>query len=164
MAARYPKGLPARYRDHWARPWTEKARKSLGFRRWLKRNGYLTPHFPTAEAKCKDGTPVPRHLSYGARQHAFQLEKFRHACGDKRLDVLSWYRTPAWNRKVGGASKSQHMTARATDFSRETVERIGRRRFFQVADVIFSNGGVGSYPAGSAHLDSRGFRARWRSY
>lgn len=160
----YPKDLPAKYRRYWREPWLDKARRSLGFRRWLKKHGLLSPHFPTSEARCKDGTRVPRRLAYGARQHAFRLEKFRHACGDKSLNVLSWYRTPAYNRTIGGASKSQHMTARATDFSRETVDRIGRKRFFSVAEAIFSNGGVGDYPSGSAHLDSRGFRARWRSY
>jgi len=163
MAAR-PASLPAKYHDHWDHPWTEKARKTLGFRRWLKKNGYLTPHFPTSDSKCKDGTPVPRWLSYRCRQHAFQLEKFRHAVGDVPLDVLSWYRHRAYNRKIGGASQSKHILAIATDFAKETVDKVGRKRWFQVADVIFANGGVGDYPAGSAHLDSRGYRARWRSF
>lgn len=160
----YPGNLPAKYRDHWAHPWTEGARKSLGFRRWLKRNGYLTPHFRTADSRCHDGTPVPLRMSYACRQHAFRLEKFRHAVGDKPLPVLSWYRTPAYNRKIGGARNSMHMRAIATDFTKATVDSVGRARWFQVADVVFSNGGVGDYPAGSAHLDSRGYRARWRSF
>lgn len=162
--AKVPSGLPAKYRYHWTHPWTEKARKSLGFRRWCKKLGYLSPNFPTRESKCKDGTPVPRHLSYRCRQHAFKLEKFRHACGDKSLPVLSWYRTRAYNRRIGGASQSRHIQADATDFSRQTVESIGRRKFFQVAEAIFAGGGVGDYPSGSAHLDSRGYRARWRSF
>lgn len=159
-----PTSLPAKYRYHWEHPWTEKARKSVGFRRWLKQHGYLSPNFKTAESKCKDGTPVPRRYSYACRQHAFRLEKFRHAVGDRSLPILSWYRTPAYNRKIGGASQSMHMRAIATDFDRSTVDRIGRARWFNTADVIFKDGGVGDYPAGSAHLDSRGYRARWRSF
>lgn len=162
--AQYPKGLPSKYRYHWTHPWTEKARKSVGFRRWCKHNGYLSPHFPTREAHSKDGVKVPRRYSYACRQHAFRLEKFRHAVGDKPLPVLSWYRSPAHNRAVRGARNSMHMRAIATDFDKSVVDRIGRNRWFQVADVIFHNGGVGNYPGGSSHLDSRGYRARWRSF
>ena len=160
----YPNSLPAKYRYHWAHPWTEKARKSLGFRRWLKAHGYLSPNFRTVEAHSKDGVRIPRRYSYVARQHAFRLEKFRHACGDKPMPVLSWYRSPARNSAVGGARNSQHMRAIATDFDQSVVSRIGRERFFRVADVIFARGGVGNYPGGNAHLDSRGYRARWRSF
>lgn len=160
----YPKTLPKRYREHWARPWEEKAKKSLGFRRWLKQQGLMTPHFTVAEYRSKDGRPIPLRLRKGARDHCFNLEKFRHAVGDKRMPILSGYRSPQHNKAVGGASKSQHMSARATDFSKETVEKVGRNRWFATAEAIFSNGGVGDYPGGSSHLDSREYRARWRSF
>jgi hypothetical protein len=160
----YPHGLPRRYRKHWAHPWTSRAKRSPGFRSWLARHGYLSPHFTLREAACHDGTPVPRMLRPGARNHAFNLEKLRHALGGVRMPVLSWYRTPAYNRKIGGATRSQHMTARATDFSKAWVDDIGHARVFNTANIIFSNGGVGEYPGGSAHFDSRGWRARWTSW
>lgn len=156
--------VPSRYRRHWARPWTPQAKRSPGFRLWLSRQGLLTPHFSYADAACKDGTPIPKWMRHRARNHAFNLERFRHAMGDRPLPVLSWYRHPAYNRRIGGASQSRHMKGDATDFSRQTVNGLGRNRWFAIADVIFANGGVGDYPVGSAHLDSRGYRSRWRSF
>lgn len=156
--------VPARYRDHWRRPWTRKAKYSPGFRLWLASKGRLSPHFTYAEAACNDGTPVPRHLRARARNHAFNLERFRHELGDVDLVPLSWYRPRAYNTRIGGARDSRHIRGDATDFSRQTVDRIGRRRWNAAAEKVFRNGGVGDYPSGSTHLDSRGSRARWRSF
>lgn len=153
--------IPAKYRDHWRRPWTRKAKFSPGFRLWLHRHKRLSPHFTYADAACKDGTPVPRRLRTLARNHAFNLERFRHEVGDVEIVPISWYRTKRYNAAVGGASKSQHPRAVATDFSRGTVERVGRTRWDRAAEKVFKRGGVGKYPSGSAHLDSRGVRARW---
>lgn len=156
---------PAKFRDHHARPWTRKARYSPGFRRWLARHRLLTPNFSIADtAVGRDGTPVPRWMRAAARNHAFDLERFRHEIGDRPIVPISWYRTRAYNAEIGGARFSQHLTGRATDYDRATVERVGRARWFRAAEKVFAKGGVGDYPAGSAHLDSRGFRARWRSY
>jgi hypothetical protein len=160
---RYPHNLPKRYRWHWDHPWTNRARLHPGFRSWLNRHGYLTPNFKKSEARCKDGTWVPSSLLRNCRNHAFNLEQLRHALGEP-ITPISWYRTPAYNRYIGGASQSQHMKAIATDLSREWVNRVGRDRFNYHADKIFRNGGVGRYPAGSVHVDSRGWRARWSSF
>lgn len=159
-----PRWLPDKYKYHWRHPWTKRARRSPGFRRQLAKHGYLTPHFKLSEAACKDGTPVPKVLRPGARNHAFRLERLRHSLGDKPVSILSWYRTPAYNRRIGGARYSQHMTARATDHSREWVERMGRSRVRAAAERIWAKGGVGTYPAGSMHFDSRGYKARWSSF
>lgn len=156
--------VPKRYRDHWRRPWTRKAKYSPGFRLWLARNKRLSPHFTYAEAACNNGEPIPRRLRSRARNHAFNLERFRHEIGDRDIAPISWYRTRAYNTAIGGASKSQHVHAVATDFDRETVERVGRARWNRAAEKVFKTGGVGDYPAGSVHLDSRGWRARWTSF
>lgn len=154
------------WKDWIARPWTAKARRrrNVRFRRWLWKHGHLTPNFTRAEAKCHDGTEVSGVLKYRARQHAFQLERFKHEVGGAPLPVLSWYRTPSYNAQIGGASQSRHMSADAADFSSATVNAVGRARFFAAAEKVFANDGVGSYPSGSAHLDNRGFRARWSSF
>lgn len=162
--AKYPAGLPRAYRYHWNHPWRQSARLNLPFRRWLGRHGYLTPHFKKADAACKDGTPVPHALIKDARNHAFNLERLRHRLGDKPIPILSWYRTRAYNQRIGGASQSQHINAVATDMSREWVEQVGRSNFDREADIVFRDGGVGRYPAGSVHVDTRGFRARWTSF
>lgn len=160
----YPKGLPRRYRWHWRHPWTWRARRHVGFKRWLRGHGYLSPHFPTREARCKDGTPVPQSLRKAAQRHAFNLERLRHALGDRPVKVISWYRTPSYNRRIGGASQSMHMRAIATDHSREWVNARGRRRVLYHGNRIFANGGMGTYPYGSMHFDTRGYRARWSSF
>jgi GH25 family lysozyme M1 (1,4-beta-N-acetylmuramidase) len=163
-AGHYPKGLPAAYRVLWDRPWQDKAAHDKGFRRWLDDHGYLTPHFRLSEARCKDGSPVPKALNAACRNHAFNLEKLRHALGDRPLPIISWYRSPAYNRKIGGASQSKHMGAIATDHSREWVNAVGRTQVLNTANGIFRNGGLGVYPWGAVHVDTRGARARWSSW
>ena len=162
--AKRPDNLPKKFHNKWASPWKPWARNSPSFRKWLDAHGYITPNFRWSEAKCKDGTAVPQSLKRNAIRHAWNLERFRHRLGDRSLSIMSWYRHPDYNRRIGGASQSRHMQADATDYGRESVNAIGRARFFREANVVFKNGGVGDYPAGSAHTDSRGWRARWRSF
>lgn len=156
--------VPGKYRDLWDHPWTDKAKRHRRFRMWLQSKGYLSPHFTLAEAACHDGTPIPRRLRPKARDHAFNMEKLRHALGGHSIPIVSWYRTEAYNRQIHGAIHSQHVQACATDVSTEWVDSVGRDRVQRVAEVIFAHGGVGTYPAGSMHFDSRGTRARWTSY
>ena len=164
MAWRYPKGLPKRYRWHWDHPWSLRARQHRGFKRWLREHGYLSPNFSLAEARCKDGTPVPRSLRVAAQRHAFNLERLRHALGDRPISIISWYRHAAYNRRIGGASRSKHVAAIATDHSTQWVNRMGRSRVRYHGNRIFANGGMGTYPAGSMHFDTRGYKARWSSF
>lgn len=162
MASSYPKGLPRRLRRHWRKPWTLRARRSKKFATWLDRHGYLSPHFTKEEAACKDGSLVPRRLLKNARRHAFNLERLRHRLGDRPIPIISWYRTPDYNFRVGGAAGSKHVEALATDHPVFWVRK--HRDFDRIADRIFAKGGLGTYPGGSRHLDSRGTRARWSSY
>lgn len=160
-----PANLPAKWHDHWRRPWLKKARKSIGFRHWLGRNGYLTPHFTKASAKSGDGRPIPKHLTPAARNHAFRLERLRHMLGDKPIDPISWYRSPEHNTAVGGASRSKHMSAIATDHSRSWVDvNGGQSRLTKFGDSVNFNG-IGTYPSGSMHFDSRhGPLTVWSSF
>lgn len=151
-------------RHFWKRPWRGNAQRSRKFKRLLLKHGYLSPHFKVSDAKCHNGTPVPSSLIGAAQRHAFNLERFRHGIGDVPLGVLSWYRTAAYNRQIGGATYSQHIRAVATDFASSLIARVGRTRWYGVANRVFANGGVGNYPSGSGHLDSRGYRARWTSF
>lgn len=74
-------------------------------------------HLSWKELACKDGTPYPKEFVRDGRvaQLADTFEHIRHLCGDKPIKVLSAYRTPTWNRKIGGAPKSQHLEGRALD-------------------------------------------------
>jgi GH25 family lysozyme M1 (1,4-beta-N-acetylmuramidase) len=163
-AGHYPPHLPARFRELWDKPWLDKAANNKAFRTWLDNHGYWTPHFKLDEAKCKDGSPVPKSLNKRCRDHAFNLEKLRHELGDRPIPILSWYRSPSYNRKIGGASQSKHMEAIATDHTREWVNAVGRLHVLNTADRLFRNGGMGVYPWGALHVDTRGVRARWSSW
>ena len=44
------------------------------------------------------------------------MEEVRTLMGNKPITVTSWYRDPATNRRVGGASKSCHLVGDAVDF------------------------------------------------
>lgn len=159
-----PSWIKPKHRDYWKRPWTVPVSRfrAIGFKRALRARGYLSPHYELREAACKDAarTPVPRRMRPRAQRHAFRLEQLRHELGDRPLPVLSWYRTPAHNVAVGGASRSKHMKAIATDFDRAVLPS----GFDAAADRIFADGGFGQYPGGNRHVDSRAGRARWTSY
>lgn len=160
---KYPHDLPVKFRPHWDAPW-ERSKQTTGFRSWLDRHGYLTPNFTLRDAACHDGTPIPRSLRSHARTHAFNMERLRHALGDRPIPVLSWYRTPAYNKQTHGAIDSRHIHADATDVDTAWVSKTGRRKVQATAEIIFKDGGVGTYPAGSMHFDSRGYKARWTSF
>lgn len=157
-------GKNHRFRRWWKEPWRFRARHSRKFKKFCWNNGFVAPHWTRAEWASKDGTAVPGSLRPKAQKQGFRLEQLRHALGDKPLSGLSYYRSPAHNAAVGGASQSRHMSADATDFSVETVASFGRDRFLKIANRLYVNGGIGIYPGGNVHLDSRGYRSRWTSW
>lgn len=76
---------------------------------------WLSEHFHLREAACHDGTPLPEHLIPNAQCLAVRvLEPIRSAWMGP-LHVVSWYRTPKYNQRVGGAEGSTHMTADGVD-------------------------------------------------
>jgi hypothetical protein len=156
--------VPTKYAWQFHHPWSRRAKYGPRFRRWLNRNGYLSPHFRISEARSGDGAWPKGIVKVRARNHAFNLERLRHELGGRPVQIISWYRSPAYNKQVHGAAKSQHMRGCATDHSREWVEHVGRERVMRAAERVFRNGGIGTYPGGSVHFDSRGRRARWSDW
>ena len=136
-------------------------------------------HFGWSEALHNSWyTKVPLLMRRAVIRHARNLERLRtrinaerkaHGLPPTGITILSWIRSPAKNRSVGGASKSRHMSGDATDIAREEVNRLcpwpnGRRDFDRIANQVFAKGGFGTYPGGNRHVDSRGFFARWTSW
>lgn len=77
-------------------------------------NYNVTEHFKINEFACKDGTNVPEQYLHNVLIIAIQLEIIRTYFG-MPIIINSAYRTKAYNKKVGGAVASQHLTASAVD-------------------------------------------------
>ena len=145
-----------------------------------------SPHFSWAEVMAHSGYAYlpfgPTAIGNGrlvltprinARKHAANLERLRAAVnearrlkgfGPTRNRVLSWARSFAhqWRVRVQLPSVSARMTPGWG--RRRTGARAGLKPTFDdLLERVFANGGVGQYPAGNRHCDSRGRRARWTS-
>lgn len=122
----------------------------------------LTKHFNLVEASCKDGTPLPDNLWNNALEVAENMEIVRKELGNTSIHVISWYRTVAWNKKKKGAKYSQHLKAKAMDF---THDKYSPAAIYTLLDVlmtkgIIKQGGLGLYNT-FVHYDCRGTKARW---
>ncbi len=105
----------------------------------------LSEHFTVAELRSKgDGT------CYVRRELVMALETFRQAWGAQPVRILSAYRDPAHNRRVGGASRSQHVAGLAADIlsPRPTLEQVRALR-------IWTGIGVNRRDGTIRHLDRR---------
>lgn len=120
----------------------------------------LTKHFKLSEFKCRDGTPVPEQYIPLAQELAKTLQILRSVYGAP-ITILSGYRSPAHNKKVGGAPRSQHLKC-AADI---VVKGVSPLRVYSLLntlmnDGVIKQGGLGIYKT-FVHLDHRGRKARW---
>jgi len=115
-------------------------------------------NFTWGEA-TKNGTRIPPTVTITENiiGLARQLQRARDQIG-RPFQVNSWYRPPAVNEAVGGASRSQHLFGRAVDIQ---VSGLSGR---QVANAVFGwwDGGIGIYSTMPSviHLDT-GPRRYW---
>ena len=84
-----------------------------------------------------------------------KLEQLRYNLGGKAVVINSGYRTPAHNKKVGGASGSQHLYGKAADI---VVKGVKPSTVYDAADKLFN--GVGKYNT-FTHVDTRSYKARF---
>jgi len=122
----------------------------------------LTPNFSLHEFSCRDSTVVPEEFMENVQQLAENLQVLRDEIGIP-IRVISGYRSPKYNRKIGGARRSQHMVAKAADIIisgmspaavKETIECL-------IKCGKMHSGGLGLYTT-FTHYDVRGRNARWR--
>ena len=91
------------------------------------------------------------------------VDDLRESFG-KPCRILSSYRSPSYNKTVGGASSSQHLEFTALDISFNGVspERV-YDRLLEWRKAGKFTGGLGIYPSsGFVHIDTRGHNATWR--
>jgi len=121
----------------------------------------LTPHFHLDEFMCADGTPVPDNLYLAVRELAENLEVLR-ARVDRPVTIISGFRTGAYNKRIGGAAKSQHLAAAAADVKVKgySPKRLAALIAELIEEGVMKKGGVAEYPA-FTHYDIRGKNVRW---
>jgi uncharacterized protein YcbK (DUF882 family) len=121
----------------------------------------LTKNFHIDEFACHDGTAVPSKFYVNVLELAENLQALRDQIG-KPIKIMSGYRHLEYNKKIGGARKSQHLTAMAADIK---VKGIGPAKLAVIVEKaivagVMEKGGVGRYPT-FTHYDIRGKNARW---
>ena len=102
----------------------------------------------------------PEPLWSGIVETLWIADMVRHQ-GGIPLIITSAYRSPAYNRAVGGAPRSQHMENTALDLI-PIDGGVGKLfdAFKQIRKARGFKGGVGRY-ADFIHLDTRGTNATW---
>ena len=80
----------------------------------------------------------------------------------KPIRIISGYRSPKYNRRIGGAKKSQHMKARAADIKIRGMhpDEVRQAILTLIKQGKMAKGGVGRYTT-FTHYDTRGWNARW---
>ncbi|MFD2277650.1 YcbK family protein [Rubritalea spongiae] len=119
----------------------------------------LSPHFKT-RGRTGNSLP-PRYMWKNIAPILKVIDLMASRMKRPVDDLLSIYRSPAYNRAVRGKSRSYHMQNIAVDMrfkgvSPRTVSAIARRLR---SEGVF-NGGIGTYSS-FTHVDTRGSKADW---
>ena len=153
----------------------------------------VSPHFRLRQFLCKEAGGFPKYVLVDPRLLA-KLEALLDALHQRgiaahNLEIMSGYRTPAYNREIGNSTSfSRHLWGDAADVFVDESPRDGRmddldgngvvdardaELLYSLADALDRNppedwsiGGAGYYAANPAHgpfvhLDVRGRTARW---
>jgi N-acetylmuramoyl-L-alanine amidase len=121
----------------------------------------FTDYF-TSERKGVKNSPPPKRLWRNIISTLRIADELRASFG-KPCRILSSYRSPAYNRVVGGGVMSQHLDFTALDIA---VDGIPARRVYerllQWRKEGKFTGGLGYYPSsGFVHIDTRPRNATW---
>ena len=113
----------------------------------------LSENFKVSEFKCNDGADVVLISD----ELVTLLQNIRDHFG-KAVVINSAYRTETYNKKVGGATHSQHILGTAADI---VISGVSPLEVAQYAEYLQpSSGGIGVYTS-FTHVDVRASRSRW---
>lgn len=117
-------------------------------------NTKLSANFKVKEFACKDGSDVV----FVSPELVDVLQKIRNHFG-KPVNINSGYRTPTYNKKVGGVAQSQHLYGTAVDVY---INGVTPKAVAEYAETLLGNkGGIGIYSS-FTHIDVREAKARWK--
>ena len=121
----------------------------------------LTKDFNRSEFDCNDGSAMPKEVLLNIQKLANQLQVLRDCLGVP-ITVNSAYRSPSYNKKIGGVSNSQHVLGKAADITAKgyTPAQVYARIEELIKSGDMLQGGLGSYST-FTHYDIRKTRARW---
>lgn len=121
----------------------------------LAKNGVtkLSKDFRVREFRCKNGAD-PIFIDTALVE---LLQKIRDHFGAP-ITINSAYRTPEYNKKVGGSTYSQHQYGKAADIVVKGVKPSDVAAYAE--QLMPSYGGVGRY-ATFTHVDTRDEKSRW---
>lgn len=119
-----------------------------------KRDGniFIRPNFQVKEFACHGGADSVRVCPDTVEI----LQAIRNYFG-KPVHVNSGYRTAAYNKKIGGASRSQHVVGTACDIK---VTDVPPSAVAAYIEKFYPVTGLGLYST-FVHVDSRGYTSRW---
>ena len=114
---------------------------------------FLSKNFRVREFRCKDDTdPI-----FVDSDLVDILQKVRDHFG-KAVTITSAFRTASHNKKVGGATYSQHLYGKAADIK---VSGVAPSVVADFAETLMpSTGGIGRYST-FTHVDVRKVKSRW---
>ena len=128
---------------------------------WNDPKSRISKHFTVKDVTKGDPKRKPKSLLH--RRNAKKLAKKLDALTEEygKLVINSWYRDPATNDKVGGASNSQHLVGHAVDLRLARATAAKQKEFEKAMDKKWKGGvGRGMSKLGFTHLDL-GPNRRW---
>lgn len=119
----------------------------------------ISKYFTVGEATNRDKRRIPDRLEIQQNilTLASKLDDIRDAWGSA-IAVTSWYRPPAVNRAVGGASRSQHLTGRAVDICPVEGSIYDFQKWLDARWRMALGYGA---KKGFVHIDMRAGKIRW---
>ena len=114
---------------------------------------YISKNFRVREFACKDGSdPI-----FIDDELVSILQQIRDHFG-KAVTITSAFRTASHNKKVGGATYSQHCYGKAADIK---VSGVAPSKVAEYVETLMPNtGGIGRYST-FTHVDVRATKSRW---
>ena len=115
---------------------------------------FLSKNFRVREFRCQDDTdPI-----FVDSDLVDILQNVRDHFG-KAVTITSAFRTASHNKKVGGATYSQHLYGKAADIK---VSGVSPSRVAAYVETLMPNtGGIGRYST-FTHVEVRATKSRWK--